>query len=129
MPSCRRGITDRMTHLLIERLRVSTRIGATDVERATPQVVLIDVDIDAGLETAERSDELTETIDYDALTTDLASFVEGAECRLLEHLAAQIADRISKDARVSRVTVEVAKEVPPVEQEVGRIAVRVERTR
>ncbi len=118
-----------MSRIAIEGLKVSARIGVTDEERASPQPLVINIYIEADLQGAARSDNLNETIDYDGLVRSVEELVKGSESRLLEHLADRIAAQITADRRAKRATVEVAKERPPVTQEVGKIAVTMERTR
>ncbi len=118
-----------MSRIAIEGLRVSARIGVTEEERATPQPLLINIYIDADLQAAARSDDLATTIDYDGLVGAVETLVKGSESHLLEHLADRIAAQITADRKAKRATVEIAKELPPVPQEVKKIAVTMERTR
>lgn len=114
--------------ILISGLRVETRVGWTDEERAQPQFVLVDLDVETDVTRSSRSDDLGDTVDYATLISRVAVYVGAQEARLLERLAADIADMVSAMDGVKSVTVEIAKEVVPVEQEVGRVAVRVERS-
>jgi dihydroneopterin aldolase len=116
---------DRIT---VRDLRVETRVGVTDEERARPQPVVVDIDIDADLSAAGASDELADTVDYDKVVTEVASLLRNSKSRLLEHLAQQIATEIMRLQGVQAVTVEVSKESPPVSEDVRRIGVRVERS-
>lgn len=118
-----------MSRISIEGLRVPAHIGVTDEERAVPQPLLINIYIEADLHAAARSDDLGQTIDYDGLVSSVETLVKDSECRLLEHLADKIAAQITADRKAKRATVEVAKEHPPVTQEIGKIAVTMERTR
>lgn len=81
-------------------------------ERAQPFEV--DIDIDADLSTAARSDELSDTLDYGALARAAAKVVTGEQWKLLERMAARIAEEISDDDRVRSVRVTVRKLRPPV---------------
>ncbi len=118
-----------MDTVLIAGLELDTRIGVTEDERAHPQPVVIDVAVDADLTTAAGSDDLADTLDYDALVEEIAVIAESREFNLLERLAGEIADRISTNEAVQRVTVEVAKKDPPIRRTVRKVAVRVEWTR
>lgn len=114
-------------HILIQGLRVETRVGWTDEERARPQVVLVDLDLEIDATASARSDDLGDTVDYGAVIAEVAQHVSSREERLLERLAAEVAEMVSARNGVKRVSVEIAKEVVPVPEEVGRVAVRVER--
>lgn len=117
-------MTDR---IIVRRLNVATRVGVTDAERAELQNVLIDLALTVDLAPAGGSDDLADTVDYDRLVTDVAELVRGSDVKLLETLAHAIAECACAFNGVERVTVEVAKEAPPVAEEVGPIAVRITR--
>ena len=117
-------MTDR---IVISGLRVRTRVGWTDEERAEPQFVLVDLDLETDVSASSASDDLADTIDYAAVISDVARHVSSKETRLLERLAADVAEMVSAMNGVKRVSVEIAKEVVPVPEEVGRVAVHVER--
>src|SRR5215211_6105889 len=80
-------------------------------ERAQPFEVDIDVEADLGV--AAESDELSDTLDYGALATAAAKVVTGEQWKLLERMAARIAEEISADNRVRSVSVTVRKLRPP----------------
>jgi FolB domain-containing protein len=111
----------------VRGLRVKSRIGVTGDERAEPQYLVIDLSVEMSAEAAASSDDLAQTVDYDALVTDVEAWASSGEWRLLERLAADICDLILRVNNVRGVTVEVAKENPPVRQDVARISVRMER--
>ncbi|HEX2195934.1 MAG TPA: dihydroneopterin aldolase [Actinomycetota bacterium] len=114
--------------ILVSGLRVETRVGWTDEERAAPQFVLVDLDVETDAARSARSDDLADTLDYASLISEVAEYVGAQEARLLERLAAEVAEMVSAMDGVKSVTVEIAKEVVPVQEEVGRVAVRVERS-
>jgi len=111
----------------VRGLRVTTQIGVTEEERAQPQNVLIDVTIELSGEAAANSDDLDHTVDYNDLVTEVEALAAGGERRLLERLAGEICDLVLRRYGVPGVTVEVAKESPPVTQDVAGISVRLER--
>ena len=117
-------MTDR---ILIRGLALETRIGITEKERSRPQEVLIDIELRTDLSRPGRSDDLSDTTDYDALVNEIAGLVRTGERNLLEKLAAEIASLLSAKTGVSGVTVEVMKQHVPVLEEVAGISVRVER--
>ena len=112
----------------ITGLRVETHIGVTDEERAEPQTIVIDLSLYADLTKAGISDDLADTIDYDAVITQVSELVRSSKPRLLEHLAEEIANLISRFRLVDRVTVEARKErLPDPSAEVEAVTVRIER--
>jgi len=118
---------DDNDRILIRGLRAKTRIGVTEEERARPQMLRIDIAVEFSAGDAARTDDVAVTVDYDALVNDVVAEAEGSERRLLERLAADLSERILGRDGVLGVTVEVAKEDPPVQHEVERISVRMER--
>ena len=117
-------MTDR---ILISGLRVRTRVGWPDEERAEPQFVLVDLVLETDVSASSASDDLADTVDYAEVISAVAEHASSTETRLLERLAVEIAEMVSALKGVKRVSVEVAKEVVPVPEEVGRVAVHVER--
>ena len=111
----------------IRDMRLPTHIGVTEQERLRPQMVVVSVDIEADLERARKTDELTDTVDYHEATKRIATLVRSCNVRLLEHLGEKIAAEISQMDGVSGVTVEVKKDPPPIDEDVGAISVRVEK--
>ena len=119
-----REVSDR---IVIRGLSVETRIGVTEKERSSPQDVLIDIELSVDLMCPGRSDDLVDTVDYDALVNEVAALVRSGERKLLERLADEIAELLSAKNGVAGVTVEVMKQHVPVKEEVSGISVRVER--
>ncbi len=115
-------------HILVSGLRVKTHVGWTPEERAVPQFVLVDLDVETELAASSASDDLGDTLDYSSLISEVAAYVASQNVRLLERLAGEIAELLSAKDGVKSVTVEVAKEAVPVPEEVTRVAVRVTRS-
>ncbi len=96
-------------------LRFLGRQGVTLEERMEPQPIEVDIEMWADLEAAARSDDLADTVDYSAVFALVASIVESESFRLIEALAARIADEVlrSQPAVVS-VEVRVRKPQAPL---------------
>jgi FolB domain-containing protein len=102
-----------MSKISIVDLEVFYRIGVTDEERARPQRLLLTVEMNLDFTAAAASDRLDETINYHTLTEQLLRFGEGRSWRLLEKLAADLADFVLAEHRPESTTVEVKKFVIP----------------
>lgn len=111
----------------ISGLRVSTRIGVGEEERAQPRPIVIDVDIRTDTGPAGKSDNLADTVDYSRIAARIEETATRGGVRLLEHLAQEIAELVLNTPSVESVAVEVRKESPPVEADVDAVAVRIER--
>lgn len=102
-----------MSRISIVDLEVFYRVGVPDAERAQAQRLLLTVEMDSDFSVAAKSDSIADTIDYFALCQRLLKFGEGCEWKLIEKLAADIADAILSEFKPQSVTVEVKKFVIP----------------
>ena len=112
----------------LRALRVLARCGVLpeEVERAQP--LQIDIVIETDLTAAGASDDLDDTIDYGAVV-DLAVAATEGHTKLLERLAAKIADAVLAEPRVAAIEVSVRKLRPPVPHDLGTAGVALRRTR
>ncbi|HMP83401.1 MAG TPA: dihydroneopterin aldolase [Verrucomicrobiota bacterium] len=98
-----------MSKISIVDLEVYFRVGVPDDERAVAQRLLIDVELEHDFSRAASSDNITETIDYYRVSQSVMKLGEGRSWRLIEKLAADVAELVLKEFRPERVTVEVKK--------------------
>ena len=98
-----------MAQISIVDLEVFYRVGVPDAERAQPQRLLLTIEMESNFSAAAKSDSIADTIDYFAVTQRLLNFGEGREWKLIEKLAADIADTILAEFKPQSVTVEVKK--------------------
>ena len=90
----------------VHGLELFGRHGVNDDERRDGQAFLVDVTLDAA---EPKADDIDATIDY-RLVRDIVRRINEAESyRLLETLAAAIADAVKAEPRVMRVRVTVRK--------------------
>jgi dihydroneopterin aldolase len=114
-------------------LRATGTHGALPEEQQRAQPFEVDLDIEADLRAPGRSDLLTETIDYGAVTDAVIAVVAGRPAKLLEHLAERIAAAVLEVAHSGpaadevAVTVTVRKLRPPVPADLASAAVRITR--
>ena len=75
-----------MDTITIRDLAVSYRVGVPDAERSRPQRLLLTIELVGDFATAAANDDLSVTIDYDAVTQRLLHFGEGGHSwKLIEH--------------------------------------------
>ena len=115
-----------MATISIVDLEVFYRVGVPDAERARPQRLLLTVELETDFTAAAQSDAIADTIDYFAVTQQLLKFGGTREWRLIEKLAADIADFLLATHRPQAVTVEVKKFIIP---ETRHVSVRLSRHR
>lgn len=90
-------------------LEVFYRVGVPDAERAQPQRLLLTIEMESDFSKAAKTDSITDTIDYFAVTQRLLKFGDGKSWKLIEKLAADIADLVLSEFKPQSVTVEVKK--------------------
>lgn len=106
----------------------SGRHGVRPAEREHAQEFKVDVELEADLTKAGQTDQLVDTIDYTQVRSIAKATIEGESAKLLETLAARMADRILALPKVKAVTVRVAKR-PASLAPIEAAAVHISRTR
>src|SRR6266550_6557087 len=72
----------RMSKITIVDLEVFYCVGVTDEERATPQRLLLTVDMNFDFSSAAVSDRIEKTINYHSVIQELLKFGEGRNWKL-----------------------------------------------
>ncbi len=108
-----------MSKISIVDLEVFYHVGVPDAERAQVQRLLLTVELETDFTAAAKSDGIADTIDYFAVTQRLLKFGEGREWRLIEKLAADVADMVLKEFKPLAVSVAVKKFIIPQARYVG----------
>ena len=83
--------------------------GVSSEEKARGQRFVVDVELFADLESAGRSDDLKDTVDYGDVYRLVKSVVEEEQFDLIETVAQQISDGILDGCPVDEVKVRVSK--------------------
>ncbi|MCW8400105.1 dihydroneopterin aldolase [Legionella sp. PATHC038] len=112
-----------MDTLNIKALNVSTKIGVYEWEQRILQQLLIDISIDTDF--SDCQEDLSKTIDYEALCKNVTLYVESKSFQLIETVANEVADLIKRQFSVSQVTVGISK--PHAIKNAGTIQVVVRR--
>lgn len=97
----------------IRRLRVSTRIGATDAERTIPQTLWLTVRLVPAQDFDRLADDLTRTIDYQAVACEIQQLAAAKARRLIETLATETANFLLANHPLRRVAITVEKHILP----------------
>ena len=113
-----------MNEIHIDSLRVRTRIGVPDEERADEQEVEIDLRIEPGVDFSEMDDDISKTIDYAQVCERIAEVAAARPRNLIETLAADIAELVQAGFGARSVEVEVRKFILP---QTRHVAVRCRR--
>jgi FolB domain-containing protein len=98
-----------LDRLRIRDLLVRAHVGVTAAERDKLQDIVISVTLHADLSKAARSDRLRDSIDYKTLKLGILKLADTRSYKLIERLAAEVADLALADRRVMQVDVRVQK--------------------
>ena len=105
-------------------LEVFYRVGVPDAERVKPQRLLLTIEMESDFSKAAKTDSIIDTIDYFAVSQKLLKFGDGKSWKLIERLAADIADVILSEFKPVSVTVEVKKFPVPQARHVSVVITR-----
>ncbi|MEP7161241.1 MAG: dihydroneopterin aldolase, partial [Dermatophilaceae bacterium] len=106
-----------------------SRHGVLPEEKLIPQPFLVDLDLEADLSRAGRSDRLADTVSYATMAGQVHRVLIGPSVDLLEHLAEKIALVCLREPDVEAVTVTLHKPEAPVGVPCGDVEVRIRRER
>ncbi len=118
-----------MDKILLSGLQFFGRHGCHPAEEELGQMFVVDIELDADLQLAARTDDLNDTVDYVSIYREAKRVIEGQRAALLEHLAAQIGDFALQDARVVAARVRIKKPHVAVGGVVDFLGVEIERRR
>ena len=100
-------------HIQIKGLRLVTRVGVPESERAIPQSVAVNVMITLSKSFKGFDDRIEHTIDYYQVSLKLREVASRGERQLIETLAEDLAAAVIGFDGVSAVTLEVVKFILP----------------
>ncbi|GMV50069.1 dihydroneopterin aldolase [Nitrospirales bacterium NOB] len=115
--------------IVIERLEFYGHCGVTDEERRKPQLIAIDLELEAAVDSAALSDRLEDTVDYARVADRLVALGRSLHCRLLEHFAERAIGLLFDEFPVDRVRIWIRKLHAPLAMIAGSVGVRFERRR
>lgn len=89
------------------------RHGATAIERKSLRKFEADMEVDIDGDSGQRTDRLTDTVDYSALAETIVAIGAGEPHRLLESLARRMLDALEGKVPGGRFRLELRKLNPP----------------
>lgn len=119
-------VADRIA---ITGLRSIGRHGVFAREREGGQPFVVDVCLVFDAAKAAVSDDLSDTVDYGEVASQVAGVVSGEPVNLIETLAQRIADVLLVDSRLEEVEVTVHKPEAPIPVPFDDVAVTIVRSR
>ena len=99
--------------IVLRDLGFEGRHGNTAIERRGLRKFEVDLEVDVDGDSGQRTDRLTDTLDYSALADIVVSLGTGEPHRLLESLARRMLDALEARAPGARFRLELRKLNPP----------------
>lgn len=122
------GTGQPSSRIELRGLRVLGKHGVSDDERSVAQPFELDLDVALDMTRAASSDDVADTVDYQALAEEACNVVAERSFRLLEALAEAVAGVVLEHQGVKQVTVSVRKLRPPVPVDMVSAGVRITRS-
>lgn len=119
-------MTDRIE---IKGIEVLAKHGVLVHEQEKAQVFRADVTVFADLGTAGETDDLDDTLDYSELALEVREVVGSESNKLIETVAARVADAVMSHPRVSGTVVTIHKPDAPIDLVFEDVSVTIERSR
>jgi dihydroneopterin aldolase len=117
-------------HIVLAGMEFFGRHGVSDAERAEPQQIDVDVELEVDLAPAGTSDDLADTVNYSRVFDACREIVEDRSFKLLEAIAEAIAGRVLADfPPVAGIAVRVRKPGVPIDGRLEYAGVAIERRR
>lgn len=116
-----------MDKIFLRELSAEAVIGIFDWERQVKQTVVIDLEMQADIRRAARTDRIEDTLNYKAVAKRVLAFVEASEFQLVETLSERIAQLVLQEFGVEWVRVTLHK--PGAIRHSKDVGVMIERTR
>lgn len=105
--------------VMVRGLKVRTRIGVPDEERAGWQELLVDLEMVPEREFSAMEDRIDATVDYHAVADGIGRLAETGSRHLIETLADEIGDFVLQRHPVGEVRVRIRKFILPQTEWVG----------
>lgn len=102
-----------MGTIQIQELEVHYRVGVPDEERAQPQRLLINLDLEVDFRECAATDDVLDTINYFDVCQLIRRFGDGRSWKTLEKLACDLTAAVLAGFNPDAVTVEIRKFIIP----------------
>lgn len=110
-------------------IEVYARHGVLDREQERAQVFRVDVTAYTDLSKAGSTDDLSDALDYSVLAMEIREVVGSESHKLIETVAARVAEVVLGHEQVDRAVVTIHKPNAPIDLAFDDVSVTIERTR
>lgn len=116
-----------MGKIILENIRIYSNHGCLDEEALIGSDYTVDLEIEADLSTASRSDRLSDTVDYVHLNRIVKEEVS-QRSKLLETVAERVLARIGREIPlIGKAKIKLSKMNPPIGGNVEKVSVVLEK--
>lgn len=98
-----------MDIVYIRELEIQTVIGIYDWERKIRQTVSLDLDMATDIRAAASTEDISNTLDYKAVSKRLIAYIGEAEFLLIETMAERVAELVLAEFPVNWLRLRVGK--------------------
>ncbi len=98
-----------MDKLFLRQLTVPANIGVYEHERKTPQLLVLDLEIEIDVDKVSASDLIHNTVDYAAIYHFLCEYIAASKCQLIETLASKMAMQLMKKFELNWLRLTITK--------------------
>ena len=114
-----------MDIIYLRDLQVDAVIGVWEWERLIRQNLILNLELGADITEAAKSDELSDTVDYKAISDRVIEYTKSTEFQLVESLAEKIAEILLTEFAIKWLKLTIGKRgVLPDVYEVGVVIER-----
>lgn len=117
-----------MNCLYINGIRGYGYVGFFAEEKKLGQWFQVDLKLEADLQAAAESDDLSQTIDYAHVVNLTQTMISTARVDLIETLAASILDQLLLLEKIQTAQIRLTKESPPIPDFSGSVTVEMTRS-
>lgn len=98
-----------MDTIFLEQVKVQTKLGVPDWERAVPQTIILDIEIGYDFSKACQSDAIEDTIDYGQVVGRIREILAERSFKLVEALGEHVCQLILLEFKAQNVKLKVSK--------------------
>ena len=115
--------------IIINDIQLNAQCGVTESERCQPQPILVDLTFRCLNEPAFQSDQITDTVDYAAITQSVRNAGESQTFILIEALTEHLCQTLFQHFPLTFLKLWVRKIQPPMKDFRGSVGIRLIRSR
>lgn len=118
---------NKLRHVFVRDLRLMALIGVYEIEKITPQPIVVNIDLSVAEGSQPTDDDLKHVVSYEIIVKKVEAILAQGHINLVETLAERIAEACLSDTRVEAARVRVEK--PEVIPNAASVGVEIERDR